>query len=302
MMTILIFSLVILFLLILLGGMLFSVEQQKIVAIERFGKFLRIAGAGLHAKIPLIDDVAHGLSLKVQQLNTEITTKTSDNVFVKVEVSVQYQVILEKAQDAFYKLTDHTKQISSYVFDVVRANVPKMKLDEVFLRKDDIAIAVKAELQEAMTSFGYSILTALVIDIAPDSKVVEAMNEINAAQRLREAATEKGEAEKILMVKQAEAESESKKLQGEGIANQRKAILTGLKTSMEDFKEGLPDATSRDVMNLVMMTQYFDTIRDLKGVGTHTILLPYSPNTVGDLSKQMMEGLIVGNEVNKNKK
>ena len=282
MMTILIFSLVILFLLILLGGMLFSVEQQKIVAIERFGKFLRIAGAGLHAKIPLIDDVAHGLSLKVQQLNTEITTKTSDNVFVKVEVSVQYQVILEKAQDAFYKLTDHTKQISSYVFDVVRANVPKMKLDEVFLRKDDIAIAVKAELQEAMTSFGYSILTALVIDIAPDSKVVEAMNEINAAQRLREAATEKGEAEKILMVKQAEAESESKKLQ--------------------DFKEGLPDATSRDVMNLVMMTQYFDTIRDLKGVGTHTILLPYSPNTVGDLSKQMMEGLIVGNEVNKNKK
>jgi len=228
----------------------FTVKQQTAGVVERFGKFNRVAKPGLNVKIPWIDWVAGRPNLRVQELPVKVETKTEDNTFVHVIVSVQYFVDPDRVYEAFYKLNNPGQQIESYVFDVVRARVPKLKLDDVFEKKDEIADAVKGELQDEMDSFGYTILKALVTDIDPNAKVKESMNEINAAQRLRVAAEQKGEAEKILVVKAAEAEAESKALQGQGIARQRKAIVEGLRESVEAFAEGVEGTTPGDVMNL----------------------------------------------------
>ena len=277
----------------------FTVEQQRVAIVQRFGKFVKISSPGLNLKIPLIDKVAGDVSLRVNQLDVKVETKTEDNVFLHVVVSVQFFIHPEKVYEAFYKLQDPSKQITSFVFDVVRARVPKIKLDDVFERKDDIAIAVQNELKQVMDDFGYGIIKTLVTDIEPDQKVKESMNEINAAQRMRVAANEKGEAEKILRVKSAEAEAESKALQGKGMANQRKAIIQGLKESVTDFKESLPASTEQDILNLVMVTQYFDTIKDLgASSSTNTILIPHSPSAVSDIMEQIRNSVITANQVN----
>jgi regulator of protease activity HflC (stomatin/prohibitin superfamily) len=284
--------------LILLTG-LFTVRQQTAAIVERFGRFTKISGAGLNFKIPLIDQIAGRLSLRVQQLDVRVETKTKDNVFVLVVVSVQYHVLPNKVVDAFYKLQNPQEQITAYVFDTVRARVPGVHLDQLFEMKDDIANAVKTELDVVMDDFGYGILKALVTDIDPDAKVKISMNEINAAQRMRVAAVEQAEADKIRVVKAAEAEAESKALQGRGIADQRKAIIDGLRESVENFSNSVDGVKSQDVMNLVMMTQYFDTIKDLGSSGkTNTILIPHSPAGMGDLSEQMRNAMITAEQVN----
>ncbi len=276
----------------------FIVEQQTVAVIQRFGKFARVALPGLNFKIPLIDKIAGRLSLRVSQLDVKIETKTEDNVFINTTISVQYAVLPDRIYDAFYKLFNPREQISSYVFDIVRAQVPKLKLDNVFENKDDIANAVRADLSQSMSDFGYQIVKALVTDIEPDLQVKAAMNEINAAQRLRVAAQEKGEAEKVLMVKRAEAEAESKRLQGEGIANQRKAIINGLSESMGEFQRTVPGSTTQDVMSLVMMTQYFDTLKEIGASDKNsTILLPHSPAGMTDIASQIREAMIVATKI-----
>jgi len=284
---------------VLLMG-LFTVKQQTSAIVERFGKFQRIAGAGLNFKIPFIDRIAGRLSLRVRQLDVRVETKTKDNVFVFVIVSVQYFVIPDKVVDAFYRLQNAEAQITSYVYDVVRARVPSISLDNVFETKDDIAQAVKIELEQIMDDFGYGIMKTLVTDIDPDAKVKSSMNEINAAQRLRVAAVEQAEADKIRVVKAAEGEAESKALQGKGIADQRTAIINGLKESVAIFQSDVQGTNAQDVLNLVLMTQYFDT---LKEVGTssrsNTIMIPHSPAGMQDISEQLRNAMITANEVNK---
>jgi regulator of protease activity HflC (stomatin/prohibitin superfamily) len=276
----------------------FTVQQQTVAIVQRFGKHLQIAEPGLHFKIPLVDLVAGRLNLRLQQLNVKVETKTEDNVFVHIVVSVQYFVLPQKTYEAFYKLEDPEGQITSFVFDVVRARVPKMKLDDVFEKKDEVADAVKNELAEVMDNFGYGIVKALVTDIDPDDTVKEAMNEINASQRLRVAATEKGEAERILKVKAAEAEAQSKALQGKGIADQRRAIVDGLREAVAEFQQGVPGTNSQDVMSLVLMTQYFDTIKELGLASkTNTILIPHSPGHLTDLMAQIRNSIITADAV-----
>lgn len=279
-------------LILLLTG-LFTVNQQTAAVVQRFGKYQYIAMPGLNFKVPFIDTVAGRINLRVRQLDVDVETKTEDNVFVKVVVAVQYYVLPDKSYEAFYKLADPSTQITAFVFDVVRARVPQMKLDDVFERKDEVAIAVKSELTQVMDDFGYGIVKALVTDIDPDHKVKEAMNEINAAQRMRVAATEKGEAERILRVKSAEAEAQSKALQGKGIADQRKAIVDGLRESVNDFQHAVQGATAQDVMNLVLMTQYFDTLKEVGAVSrTNTILIPHSPGAITDIANQIRMALM----------
>lgn len=285
-------------LLIIAADGLFVVRQQTSAIVERFGKFNRIASAGLNFKIPLIDRIAGRLSLRIQQLDVRIETKTKDNVFIVCVVSVQYHVLPGKVVDAFYRLQNPREQITSFVFDTVRARVPAIILDDVFEKKDDIALAVKAELDAVMDDFGYGIIKALVTDIDPDAKVKSSMNEINAAQRLREAAIQQAEADKIRVVKAAEGEAESKALQGKGIADQRKAIIDGLKESVENFQTSIDGTNAHDVMNLVLMTQYFDTLKDIGLSGkSNTILIPHSPGGMGDISDQMRNAIITANEV-----
>lgn len=292
-----------LILLVLFFSSFFTVEQQSLALVERFGKFMRTAKPGLNFKWPIVEKVAARVNLRVQQLDIKAETKTQDNVFVHIMVSVQYYVLADKVFEAYYKLEDPGVQINAYVFDVVRAKVPKVNLDDLFEKKDEIAVAVKEELNETMGGFGFEIINALVTDIDPDAKVKESMNEINAAQRMRVAANEKGEAERILKVKSAEAEAQSKALQGKGIADQRKAIIEGLKESVNDFQQSIPGSSANDVMNLVLLTQYFDTLKEMTMNGrTNTILLPHSPAGMQDIASQIREAIIVGNETTKDSK
>jgi regulator of protease activity HflC (stomatin/prohibitin superfamily) len=278
---------------LLMFGPLFTVNQQTAVIMQRFGKFVRVAQPGLNFRIPFIETIAGRMNLRVQQLDVQVETKTEDNVFVHVIVAVQYHVLQEKVYEAFYRLANANTQITAFVFDVVRARVPKIKLDDLFEKKDEIADAVKNELSHVMYDFGYGIVKALVTDIDPDHTVKEAMNAINAAQRMRIAATEKGEAERILRVKSAEAEAQSKALQGKGIADQRRAIVDGLRESVDEFQKSVPGTSAQDVMNLVLMTQYFDTLKEIGASSvSNTILIPHSPGALADLTSQMRNAMI----------
>lgn len=293
------FIFLILFLLILtIASGLYIVQQQTNAIIETFGKFSNVAKPGLNIKIPFIQQVAGRVSLKIRQLDVAIETKTQDNVFVKMVVSVQYQVLADKVYESFYLLNNPEGQITSYIFDVVRARVPHLKLDEVFEKKDDVALAVKTELSEAMSEFGFGIIKTLVTDIDPNAKVKESMNEINAAERLREAAKEKGEADKIIKVKAAEAEAEAKALSGKGIADQRMAIVSGLRESVENFQNSIPGTSAMDVMNLILVTQYLDALKDL-GTNSHTntIMIPHSPGALGNITEEIRNAILTGNMI-----
>lgn len=278
------------------------VRHQSAAVIQRLGKFRRVALAGFSFKIPFIDMVAGRVSLKVQQLDVMVETKTKDNVFVHLKVSVQYQVLKDKIYEAFYRLENPRAQITSYVFDVVRAEVPKLKLDEVFERKDDIAIAIKQELSEAMDDYGHGIVKALVTDIDPDEEVKRSMNRINAAEREKTAAQFEADAERIKIVAIAQAEAESKKLQGQGIADQRREIAKGLEDSVEALnKVGI---NSQEASALIVVTQHYDT---LQAMGTsnksNLILLPNSPSNASDMMNQMITSFtaasMMGEEMNK---
>tara|TARA_B110000259_G_scaffold75033_1_gene88277 strand:+ start:6125 stop:7111 length:987 start_codon:yes stop_codon:yes gene_type:complete len=289
----LIISLVGIFLLLI--GSVYTVKQKTAVIIERLGKFNTVSMAGLKFKIPLIDKKAGSVNLKVMELPVEVETKTLDDVFVRMVVSVQYFVVEspEQIQKSFYKFDNPHRQIQSYVFDSIRSEVPKLSLDDVFSEKDKIAVAVKQELHETIKDFGFNILKTLITDIDPDAKVKESMNEINAAKRMKEAAKEYAQAEKIKVVAAAEAEAESKKLQGEGIADQRIAIANGLRQSVEEVRGAMEEGvTGRDVMNMLFMTQHYDTIGRLGETGVNTIFVPYSPNSVGDLQTQIQSSLL----------
>src|SRR5580692_4177169 len=295
----LVLAVVAVFALILLGNSFFKVEQAQVAMIERFGKFARTAGAGLNMKIPMIERKAGRLSLRVQQLNVKVETKTSDNVFVDVVVSVQYHVVEGHEFEAFYKLTNPVQQITAHVFDAVRSQVPTMTLDHVFEKKSDIEEAVSIGLKTKINNYGYDIDGSPVTDIQPDEKVRAAMNEINAASRLREAAEQQGEAVRIKTVKSAEAEKESKKLQGEGIAAERIAIAEGIRDSVAallSIKKG--GVSPEEAMRTLILTQYFDTLRAIGAQSrASTVFLPHSPGGMADLSRQVAEAIMVGNQV-----
>jgi len=283
-------ALVAIFILVTILKTMYTVRTYTAGVVERWGKFNRVSQPGLHVLMPWAEAVRF-VDLQVQQADVSVETKTKDNVFVTIPVSVQYQVLSEKVFEAYYKLSSPRKQIESYVFNSILGHVPTLTLDEAFEQQAAISAAVKKELDEVMSEFGYNILKALVTDIVPDAKVKSAMNDINAAQREQTAAQARGEAEKILKVKQAEAEAQSKALQGEGVARQRQAIIQGLQASVEQFKSAVEGSTARDVMAMVLLTQYFDTLRDIGTQGrSNTILLPNQPGTVNDLLTQIMAG------------
>ena len=274
----------------------FIVKQQTAAVIERFGRFQSIRHSGLQLKIPIVDRIAGKLSLKIQQLDVIVETKTLDDVFVKLKVSVQYKVIRDKVYDAFYKLDYPHDQITSYVFDVVRAEVPKMKLDDVFVKKDDIAIAVKTELNDAMMDYGYDIIKTLVTDIDPDAQVKAAMNRINAADREKTAAQYEGDAQRILIVEKAKAEAESKRLQGQGIADQRREIARGLEESVEVLnKVGI---NSQEASALIVVTQHYDTLQSIgQETNSNLILLPNSPQAGSNMLNDMVASFTASNQI-----
>ena len=284
-----------LFVLLILSG-LFIVKQQTSAVIERFGRFIAVRNPGLHIKIPLIDKIAGRISLRVLQLDVIVETKTKDDVFVKLKVSVQYRVVPSKVYEAFYKLDYPQDQITSYVFDVVRAVVPKMKLDDVFEKKDEIAVAVKGELNDAMINYGYDIIKTLVTDIDPDAEVKTAMNRINAAERQKVAAQYEGDAARILIVEKAKAEAESKRLQGQGIADQRREIARGLEESVDVLNN--VGINSQEASALIVVTQHYDTLQSIgEETNSNLILLPNSPQAGSDMLNNMVASFTASNQI-----
>ncbi|WP_394369939.1 SPFH domain-containing protein [Lutimonas saemankumensis] len=282
-------------LLILFLG-LFMVKQQTAFIVERFGKFNSIRFAGLQFKIPFIDRIAARLSLRIQQLDVVVETKTNDDVFVQLKISVQYQILRDKVYDAYYRLQNPHEQLTAYIFDLVRAEIPKMILDDVFEKKDDVAFAVKRDLKEAMLDYGYDIVKALVTDIDPDASVKEAMNRINAAEREKVAAQHEGDAQRILIVERAKAEAESKRLQGKGIADQRREIAKGLEESVDTLnKAGI---NPQEASALIVITQHYDTLQSIGAdSSSNLILLPNNPNAASSMLNDMTASLLAANKI-----
>ncbi len=284
---------------------LFIVRQQTSVIIERFGKFQSIRQAGLNIKIPLVDRTAGRISLKIQQLDVIVETKTKDDVFVQLKISVQFVISKDHVYDAFYKLQNPHEQITAFIFDVVRAEVPKMILDDVFEKKEEIALAIKRDLKQAMLDYGYDIIKALVTDIDPDENVKIAMNRINAAEREKIAAQHEGDAERILIVERAKAEAESKRLQGRGIADQRREIARGLEESVDVLNSA--GINSQEASALIVITQHYDTLQSIgSSTNSNLILLPNNPNAASSMLNDMVTSLVAANKINessvKNKK
>jgi regulator of protease activity HflC (stomatin/prohibitin superfamily) len=295
-MSIIIYSLLGFLAFILLFGIFFIVKQQSAAIVERFGRFIGVRHSGLQLKIPIVDRIAGRLSLRVQQLDVVVETKTKDDVFVKIKVSVQYKVIKDKVFDAFYKLDFPQDQITSYVFDVVRAEVPKMILDDVFEKKDDVAIAVKTELNDAMVNYGFDIIKTLVTDIDPDSQVKDSMNRINASEREKVAAQFEGDAQRILIVERAKAEAESKRLQGQGIADQRREIARGLEDSVKVLN-GV-NINSQEASALIVVTQHYDTLQSVGSASnSNLILMPNSPQAGSEMLNNMVASFTASNQI-----
>ncbi|MCF6224206.1 MAG: SPFH domain-containing protein [Flavobacteriaceae bacterium] len=294
----------IIFIILFLG--LFIVKQQTSVIVERFGKFLSIRHAGLQFKIPFVDRIAGRISLKIQQLDVIVETKTKDDVFVHLKISVQFLVQKNHVYDAFYKLQNPQEQITAFIFDVVRAEVPKMILDDVFIKKNEIALAIKRDLKEAMLNYGYDIIKALVTDIDPDENVKIAMNRINASEREKVAAQFEGDAQRILIVERAKAEAESKRLQGKGIADQRREIARGLEESVETLNNA--GINPQEASALIVITQHYDTLQSIGSEsGSNLILLPNNPMAASNMLNDMTASLLAANKItetanaNKNK-
>ena len=290
-----------LILFLVLKSIMIIPERQSWV-IQRLGKFSRISQPGLKFKIPFIEIIASKENLRIQQLDVDVETKTLDNVFVILKISVQYRIVDSKVYEAFYELDDPHAQIASYIFDEVRAEVPKLGLDDVFAKKDNIALAVRDNITTQMDKYGYKIVKTLITDINPDELVKASMNKINAATRDKEAAFQEAEGEKIRIVKRAEAEADSKRLSGEGIAQQRLEIVRGFKESVEDFQKALQEVDPQEIMQFVLMTQYFDTLTSIgANENNNTIMVPHSPGGMKDFQQQIIEGTFVGRELSKNK-
>jgi regulator of protease activity HflC (stomatin/prohibitin superfamily) len=286
------------FVLVVILKSIVIVKEKTSVVIERFGKFIKISPSGISLIVPFIDRKSGTVNLRVQQLDVDVETKTLDDVFVRLKVSVQYQVKSSRVREAFYSLDNPQRQIASYVFDDVRAEVPKLDLDDVFAKKEDIAMAVRQNLTDAMEEYGFRIIKTLITDIDPDERVKVAMNKINAAKRDKYAALEEAEANKIRIVKEAEAEAESKRLSGEGIAKQRLEIVRGFKESVEDFQRSLKDVTHEEVMQFVLLTQYFDTLNNIGSNSKNSsILIPHSPSAMKDFQQQITEGTLIGQKL-----
>lgn len=295
-MSIITFSLLGILAFVLLFGLFFIVKQQSAAIVERFGKFVGVRHSGLQLKIPIIDRVSGRVSLRIQQLDVVIETKTKDDVFVKMKVSVQYKVIKDKVYEAFYKLDFPHDQITSYVFDVVRAEVPKMILDDVFEKKDDVAIAVKTELNDAMINYGFDIIKTLVTDIDPDAQVKDSMNRINASEREKVAAQFEGDAQRILIVERAKAEAESKRLQGQGIADQRREIARGLEDSVKVLNS--VDINSQEASALIVVTQHYDTLQSVGSESnSNLILMPNSPQAGSEMLNNMVASFTASNQI-----
>ena len=286
--------LVVIFLaILLLISSIYVVRQQSVAIIERFGRYQKTSSSGMNFRIPFgIDKIAARVQLRLLQSDIVVETKTQDNVFVTMNVATQYRVNENNVTDAYYKLMRPESQIKSYIEDALRSSVPKLTLDELFEKKDEIALEVQKQVAEEMSTYGYIIVKTLITKVEPDAEVKQSMNEINAAQRKRVAAQELAEADKIKIVTDAEAEAEKDRLHGVGIAEQRKAIVDGLADSIKELKGANVELTEEQIMSILLTNQYLDTLNNFADKqGNNTIFLPANPDGVESIRTQILSAL-----------
>lgn len=276
-----------------IASTLYVVRQQTVVIIERFGKYQTTSGSGIHVRLPFsIDKIAARIQLRLLQSEIIVETKTKDNVFVTLNVATQYRVNEQNVTDAYYKLMRPEAQIKSYIEDALRSSVPKLTLDELFEKKDEIALEVQHQVAEEMSTYGYIIVKTLITKVEPDDEVKQSMNEINAAQRKRVAAQELANADKIKIVTATEAEAEKDRLHGVGIAEQRKAIVDGLADSIKELKGANVELKEEQIMSILLTNQYLDTLNNFAdNKGNNTIFLPANPDGVESIRTQILSAL-----------
>ncbi|HEO0251456.1 TPA: SPFH domain-containing protein [Streptococcus agalactiae] len=291
-MSLIILTVILVLVIVLLITSLYVVKQQTVAIIERFGKYQKTATSGIHIRVPLgIDKIAARVQLRLLQSEIIVETKTKDNVFVTLNIATQYRVNENNVTDAYYKLIKPEAQIKSYIEDALRSSVPKLTLDELFEKKDEIALEVQHQVAEEMSTYGYIIVKTLITKVEPDAEVKQSMNEINAAQRKRVAAQELANADKIKIVTAAEAEAEKDRLHGVGIAQQRKAIVDGLADSIQELKDANVTLTEEQIMSILLTNQYLDTLNTFAINGNQTIFLPNNPEGVEDIRTQVLFAL-----------
>ncbi|HEP1961370.1 TPA: SPFH domain-containing protein [Streptococcus pyogenes] len=278
--------------LVIVASTLYVVRQQSVAIVERFGRYQKTATSGIHVRLPFgIDKIAARVQLRLLQSEIIVETKTKDNVFVTLNVATQYRVNEQNVTDAYYKLMKPESQIKSYIEDALRSSVPKLTLDELFEKKDEIALEVQHQVAEEMSTYGYIIVKTLITKVEPDAEVKQSMNEINAAQRKRVAAQELANADKIKIVTAAEAEAEKDRLHGVGIAQQRKAIVDGLAESIQELKEANISLNEEQIMSILLTNQYLDTLNTFAAKGNQTLFLPNTPSGVEDIRTQVLSAL-----------
>lgn len=276
----------------IVASTLYVVRQQSVAIVERFGRYQKTATSGIHIRLPFgIDKIAARVQLRLLQSEIIVETKTKDNVFVTLNVATQYRVNEQNVTDAYYKLMKPESQIKSYIEDALRSSVPKLTLDELFEKKDEIALEAQHQVAEEMSTYGYIIVKTLITKVEPDAEVKQSMNEINAAQRKRVAAQELANADKIKIVTAAEAEAEKDRLHGVGIAQQRKAIVDGLAESIQELKEANISLNEEQIMSILLTNQYLDTLNTFAAKGNQTLFLPNTPNGVDDIRTQVLSAL-----------
>lgn len=291
-MLFLVLPIIVVVLIVILFSSLYVVRQQSVAIIERFGRYQKLSNSGIHLRLPFgIDHIAARVQLRLLQSEIVVETKTQDNVFVMMNVATQYRVNENNVTDAYYKLIRPEAQIKSYIEDALRSSVPKLTLDELFEKKDEIALEVQKQVAEEMSTYGYIIVKTLITKVEPDAEVKQSMNEINAAQRKRVAAQELAEADKIKIVTAAEAEAEKDRLHGVGIAQQRKAIVDGLAESIMELKGTNVSLTEEQIMSILLTNQYLDSLNTFAQHGNSSIFLPANPEGAEDIRTQVMSAL-----------
>ncbi|CAM4210699.1 protease [Streptococcus penaeicida] len=292
--SLILFVFLVVLVLSIIASTLYVVKQQTVAIVERFGKYQATSQSGIHLRLPFgIDKIAARVQLRLLQTEIIVETKTKDNVFVTLNIATQYRVNENNVTDAYYKLMKPEAQIKSYIEDALRSSVPKLTLDELFEKKDEIALEVQHQVAEEMSTYGYIIVKTLITKVEPDAEVKQSMNEINAAQRKRVAAQELAEADKIKIVTAASAEAEKDRLHGVGIAQQRKAIVDGLAESIQELKEANISLNEEQIMSILLTNQYLDTLNTFASKGNQTLFLPNTPNGVDDIRTQVLSALKV---------
>ncbi|KEG07108.1 hypersensitive-induced response protein 1-like [Trypanosoma grayi] len=266
-----------------------TVGQSEVAVLETCGRFNTIAGPGCHCVLPWTYK-AGTLSMRLREHHFMIRSKTKDNVFVTLKLTINVQVVPDRVDAAFYGLEEPLSIIQSYVENSVEAKIPLYNLEALFIERGTISQQLKNETDAIMEVYGWDIVSALITEIDPGDEMTEAINSIQKYQRLRVAAVDEAETKKMQRVRAAEALCESRRLAGQGLAEQRKAIVAGLRKSVEVMRHDANGLNNEDVLNLLLINQYYDTMKSVAENSGGSLLIIDGAGGLDAMAKGLRKG------------